>query len=376
MAISYRKRGKQQLWDYRIFDSEKKVVASNSGFRTKKEAEIEALEIELKLLRGHIIDNNVSLYELWETWYKLHILPQHKKQATLNKHLKRGALLKEYFGNISIRDIKASSYQHFINEFAKTNGKDNVGRLNSEVKKVIIFAKQDKLDFHDFTIGVKVTGRPSRKREEDKYIHRKADYKRLIEHLENNLAYADRVIYYLLYVQLKTGMRFGEVLGLTWDCISWKNQTIKTYRRYDSSRYVWTDPKTETSVRTVPIDEKTVSVLKGMNYEQSKFNLDNPDNMLFVSPKFGIPTNNGVNKVLQELLETLDIQPHQMTATGIRHTYASIMLSENIDIWALSKIMGHKNITQITETYGHLIYEKSETESNKIRSFFNTLKKG
>lgn len=37
MAISYRKRGKQQLWDYRIFDSEKKVVASNSGFRTKKD---------------------------------------------------------------------------------------------------------------------------------------------------------------------------------------------------------------------------------------------------------------------------------------------------------------------------------------------------
>ena len=36
MAISYRQRGKKKTWDYRIFDKNKKVVASNSGFQTKK----------------------------------------------------------------------------------------------------------------------------------------------------------------------------------------------------------------------------------------------------------------------------------------------------------------------------------------------------
>ena len=39
MAISYRQRGKKKTWDYRIFDKNKVVVASNSGFKTKKEAE-------------------------------------------------------------------------------------------------------------------------------------------------------------------------------------------------------------------------------------------------------------------------------------------------------------------------------------------------
>ena len=42
MAISYRKRGKNKTWDYRIFDKNKKVIASNSGFKTKKEAILEA----------------------------------------------------------------------------------------------------------------------------------------------------------------------------------------------------------------------------------------------------------------------------------------------------------------------------------------------
>ena len=50
MSVSHRKRGKKNLWDYRIFDKNKKVVASNSGFKTKREAEIEALVLELKLI--------------------------------------------------------------------------------------------------------------------------------------------------------------------------------------------------------------------------------------------------------------------------------------------------------------------------------------
>ncbi|HEM3590907.1 TPA: site-specific integrase, partial [Streptococcus suis] len=168
---SYRQRGKKKLWDYRIFDDKGKVIASNSGFRTKKEAELEAIEIELRLLKGANIDRQISLHELWKKWYELHIVPLNKKQATLNKHIKRGKLIEEFFGNMPLVNIKASRYQLFINQFAKTNGRDNVARLNSEVKKVLEFAKQDQLDFHDFTIGVKITGLEPAKSKEDKYIH-------------------------------------------------------------------------------------------------------------------------------------------------------------------------------------------------------------
>lgn len=192
-------------------------------------------------------------------------------------------------------------------------------------------------------------------------------------YLETHLNYKVNVIPYLLYIQLKTGMRFGEVLGLTWDCISWKNKTIKTYRRYDCVRKCWTNPKTITSIRHVPIDNKTVTVLKAMKKEQEALQLTNPDNMLFVSQDYGLPLNATVNSFLRSLLNELNITPTTLTATGIRHSYASILLAEDIDIWAVAKTMGHKDITQITETYGHLIQEKSETESNKIRSFFNSL---
>lgn len=47
MATS-RQRGKKKLWDYRVYGKDGKLIASGSGFRTKKEASYEALKIEQK----------------------------------------------------------------------------------------------------------------------------------------------------------------------------------------------------------------------------------------------------------------------------------------------------------------------------------------
>lgn len=374
MSISYSQRGKKSLWTYRIFDKKGKQLHSKGGFRTKKEAQLEAIPLEISLLKGLSIDKSITLHQLWQKWYDLHIVPQNQSKSTLNKHKKRGQLIEDYFKDTPLRDIKASQYQDFINSFAKTNGKDNVGRLHSEVKKVLTFAKQDKLDFHDFTLGAKITGQAPKKSEEEKYIHSKADYVKLLHHLKQNSHYGTSVIPYLIYIQLKTGLRFGEALGLTWDCIKWDCKEIYTYRRYDSNGRKWTNPKTPESVRYIPIDAETITILKRIKFEQSNCELDNKDNMLFVNVHYGIPSNNACNKQLQAILENLSIEPRKMTCTGNRHTYASILLAEDIDIWVIAKNMGHKDIKQITETYGHLIKEKAEQENEKVRQALYHLK--
>lgn len=214
MSISYRKRGKQQLWDYRIFDKNKKVIASNSGFKTKTEAKQEAMPLEVRLLSGLTIDKNITLHQLWEKWYHLRIVPQNKKTSTVNKHKKRGQLINNYFKETPFRNIKASQYQDFINQYAKTNCKDNVSRLNSEVKQVLTFAKQDKIDFHDFTINVNITGLPPKKSKDERYIHSKADYMKLLNHLSRIANYKTSVVPYLIYISnLKQAYALGKHLA-------------------------------------------------------------------------------------------------------------------------------------------------------------------
>lgn len=369
--------GKKGKWSYRINDKQGNYILSKGGFRTKKEAEMEGLAQELKLLQGKIIDRNISLFQLWEKWYQLQILPLGKMDSTLNKHRLRGKFIKAYFEDAPAISITPSQYQAFINKYAEKNCRDNVSRLNAEIRNVIFFAKRDKLSVEDITEGVVLSGRPSNKNKQDKYIHSLSDYKKLCTYLESNLNYMDSVIPYLLYIQLKTGTRFGEVLGLTWDCVNWKEQTIKTYRRYDSVQQRWTKAKTETSIREIPIDSKTIEVLEKLKVEQkyvlSSYQTKNPDRCLFFDTQYGLISNAAVNKQLRGILKSLNISPQTMTATGLRHTYASTLLAMDIDIWAIAKNMGHKDIQQITETYGHLIKEKAIQEDNKIREFFKGL---
>ncbi|HFI0815638.1 TPA: tyrosine-type recombinase/integrase [Streptococcus suis] len=377
MAISYRKRGKNKTWDYRIFDKNKKVIASNSGFKTKREAEIEALSIEIKLMQGAIIDKNITFYDLWEKWLELTVKPLGKADTTLNKHMLRGKFIKAQFEDKPAIQIKASEYQAFINKYAETNCRDNVSRMNAEIRNVIIFAKRDKLNIEDFTEGVILSGRPPKKRKEDKYIHSFKDYQKLVSYLEENLDMTSSIVPHLLLIQLKTGLRAGEVAGLTWDCVLWDTFKIKTYRRYDTVRQRWSKAKTEDSIRTIPIDADTLNVLEKLKQEQDVFiengTITNDENMIFVDLHYNIVTNAGINKHLKQILKTLRIFPQNMTSTGLRHTYCSTMLAMGVDIWAVSKLMGHKDITEITETYGHLIKEKAEIENNKVRSVLKSL---
>lgn len=379
MSVSYRKRGKKNLWDYRIFDKDKKVVASNSGFKTKREAEIEALALELKLINGVIIDKNITFYSLWEKWLELTVKPLSKSDITFYKHILRGRFIKDYFKDKPAVKIKASEYQAFINKYAETNCRDNVSRMNAEIRNVIVFAKRDKLSIEDFTEGVILSGRPSKKRRDEKYIHSFEDYQKLVTYLESNLDLKTSVVPHLLLIQLKTGLRAGEVAGLTWDCVLWESSEIKTYRRYDTARKRWTKPKTEDSVRTVPLDSDTLSILINLKKEQSIFiengTITNNENMIFVDLNYNVITNAGINKHLKQILKTLKIHPKNMTSTGLRHTYCSTMLAKGIDIWAVSKLMGHKDIKQITETYGHLIKEKADIENNKVRAVLTSLNK-
>lgn len=287
--------------------------------------------------------------------------------------------IQAYFNDKPAVKIKASEYQAFLNKYAETNSRDNVRRLNSEIRNVIVFAKRDKLNIEDFTEGAILSGRLPKKRRDEKYIHSFDDYQKIVTYLENNLDLTISIVPYLLLIQLKTGLRAGEVAGLTWDCVLWESSEIKTYRRYDTIKKRWTNPKTEDSVRTVPIDEDTLTIFKKIKKEQSVFIengiITNNENMIFIDLNHDVVTNAGVNKHLKQILKTLKIYPENMTSTGLRHTYCSTMLAMGVDIWAVSKLMGHRDIKQITETYGHLIKEKADIENNKVRAVLMSLVK-
>ena len=156
-----------------------------------------------------------------------------------------------------------------------------------------------------------------------------------------------------------------------WQYIDFENKTIKTYRRFSGDRQEFTPPKTKTSVREIPVDEKLLQVLEDLKAEQSKVLYDredlNKEDLVFYDRRYRIPTNAGLNKYLRVCLSELGIGSQEMSATSGRHTYGSFLLAKGVDIWIVAKLMGHKDIQQIIRTYGHVLQEVIDKEYDTVR---------
>lgn len=55
--------------------------------------------------------------------------------------------------------------------------------------------------------------------------------------------YRRSVVPFVIYMLFKTGMRFGELIALTWDDVEFDEKVIKTYRRYNTTICQFVPPK-------------------------------------------------------------------------------------------------------------------------------------
>ena len=373
IVASYRQRGKNKLWDYRIFDKQGKVVATNSGFKTKREAMNEAQEKERKLFQSNYLakfDSKASLYELWKDWYELVILPSEKAKSTKDGYHFRGKMIEKIFSDIPAVQITHKEYQTRLNEYGEKVTKDHVSRLNADIRTVVKFSKRSGLVMNDFTDGAKIFGQAGGDIE-DKYLHSISDYKGLLSHLRSKFNYRESVMSYLLYFLFKTGFRVGEGMAVCWSDIDFENKTIRTYRRFSGDRQEFTPPKTKTSIREIPVDDKLLQVLRDFKEEQSNVLYDRDklkkEDLVFYDRRYRIPTNAGLNKYLRVCVAELGIGSQEMSATSGRHTYGSYLLAQGVDIWVVAKLMGHKDIQQLIKTYGHVLQEVIDKEYDTIR---------
>jgi site-specific recombinase, phage integrase family len=375
IVASYRQRGKSKLWDYRIFDKKGKVVATNSGFKTKREAMNEAQEKERKLFQSNYtarFDSKATLYELWQDWYNLVILPSEKAKATKEGYYARGQSIERIFSAIPAMSLNHQEYQSRLNEFGENVTKDHLRRINADIRSAIKFSQRSGLQITDITEDVKIFGLEAGN-VDDKYIHSILEYKDLLSHLQSKFNYRESVIPYLLYFLFKTGFRVGEGMAVCWSDIDFDNKTIKTYRRFVGDRQEFVPPKTKTSIREIPIDDDLLAVLEALRIEQEKVLFDREElkkyDLVFYDRRYKIPTNSGLNKSLRVCLLELGIGNQEMTATAGRHTYGSYLLAKGIDIWVVARLLGHKDIQQIIKTYGHVLQEVIDKEYELIRQF-------
>ena len=86
--IEYKQRGKKRLWSFSIRERSKSLL-HRSGFKTKREAKIEAEKVLHKLNTGSVLRSNMTLSELYQEWLDLKILPSSRSEVTKKKYIMR-----------------------------------------------------------------------------------------------------------------------------------------------------------------------------------------------------------------------------------------------------------------------------------------------
>ena len=373
-SARYRQRGKKKLWLVEIRQGDK-TLDSKSGFRTKKDAQKYAEPILQKIRNGNILRPDMTLVDLYQEWLELKIIPSSRQQTTINKFILRKKIIKKYFGNKKVSEIKPSDYQKAMNDYGTRINRNGLGRLNNDIHNAISMAIADKVLIDDFTANVELYSTKVAQNVEDKYLQSEADYNAVIEFITQKFDYHKSVVPYVIYFLFRTGMRYAELIALTWNDIDFDKSVLKTYRRYNTGTHKFVPSKNKTSIRTVPIDEKSLIILKSLQDQQKRINkelgMTNDINFVFQhnALRYDIPLIESVSKAIKEMLKSLNIKP-LLSTKGARHTYGSVLLHRGIDMGVVARLLGHKDISMLIEVYGHTLQERVEEEYHEVRNIF------
>jgi integrase len=177
--------------------------------------------------------------------------------------------------------------------------------------------------------------------------------------------------YYALFLcAIHSGMRAGELAGLQWGDVDFNSKTITVRRSIDRVRRKVVRPKSDKS-RTIEVSDELITALKNQLREQKaewlKRGSEHPDYVFANSEGSWSDMANIRGRHFSKCLEAAGLSHRRLH--DLRHTYASLLLTDGAPMAYVSDMMGHSSIELTVKRYGHLIPKRN-------RHFVNALPGG
>ena len=375
MAGSVEKRGKNS---YRLIVSEgydlhgKPLIHRKTVHGTKKEAEVELAKFVTEVQSGLVIDGKALRFSEFVEIWKRDYGSKELAPSTYKRYCRMlETRLLPYFGRFYINKIRPTDIMKFYDLLEKDTQlirkKGNNGTKTKKPlsgKTILEHHRLLRAMLHKAVYWQLIVANPaervqppkSRKPKRKSYDDEQT--KILLENLEL-LSSKDTKYKVAIILTVFTGVRLGELMGLEWTDVDFKNGILSINRssQYLSDMGVFTKvPKTESSIREIAIPEFIISLLEEYKlwYEEQKSiygELWTNSDRLFVQAD-GKPMHpSTISKWFVKYVGQIGLPV--INFHGLRHTKASLLVAQNIDIAVISARLGHAQISTTLDFYVH-----------------------
>lgn len=304
----------------------------------------------------NVVSNNMTLDEWFEKW--MATCKKNCRNNTKDTYARHYKRVRKALGWRKLNKLNLVVMQDAINELRTDNE-----RKNSKKILVDMLEKALASDLITKNVAKQITTEITK---EDKKPRRVLT----VEETKLFLEYAEDTFYYSLFiVALETGMRIGELSGLQWDDVDYKNKIIHvrhsmTYFSKDGKYTFELHPtKTNKGMRDIPLTEKAIKALKRQYFVKKsvcdKEPMEGFEDLVFVT-KNNKPTT---QFLVSECIEGIMIKIHKdypdlvfekFTPHCFRHTFATRWLEAEVPIKTVSAILGHSQLQLTTDLYMHV----------------------
>lgn len=384
MQGSVRKRG--DSWYYRYYDYKdgvKKQVERKGG-KTKSEA-LKKLNEELnRIYNGYSKPEEIILNDYLELWLDDYVKDE-KSENTYYKYKNSCDLkIKNSIGNIRLCDLKVIHIEKYLKylrnlKLSSTSIQFHYGVLKTALNKAVKL--QMILDN-----PCRFVDTPKRSKFKGNVLTIDEFYK--IYNSLNNDNYEDYIMKLALDFTLETGVRRGEMCGITWESIDFEKNTIEIEAALIriENEYKMSGLKNDSSYRRLPISEYLSDRLKAHKRKQQldkikygEFYMKNifemkEDNRVYIKEfnlvftwangSFIIPSN--FLQRIKRLCKYNNIEKN-IRWHDLRHTNATLLLEGGSDMKTVQERLGHSLMQTTSDTYSH-VTEKMNRKATDIIS--------
>ena len=348
MSLRRRESGK---WEFRISyktPDGKYKQKSKGGFRTKGEAsKAEALA----RAQEEYEEDHISFYDYFKQWMETYKLDK-IAYATYRSYESDLQSIKKYFNGMELKQMTPAIYQRGLNEYGETHTASTSRVMHAHIRAMVKYAIHDGIVAKDFTSLATPCGGKASKLKDDKFLE-PDELKMVIDECRDKIEFAS---FLCIYIICKTGVRFAEALGLTWEDIDFDNGQISINKTWDyRTKKGFKKTKTQAGVRIIPVDNDFLETLGQCNDGNKSGRI------------IGDLANTSVNAALSRTLG------RKFNVHGLRHTYASLLIENQIEVLTIAEVLGHENPNVTLSVYSHQFQKLRERETEKIKNIFGQI---